>query len=864
MRRVNHQYIIVCLIVVIVIITPIFILNAVKLSPEKAFRDDYTVHPAANPTTANYINMGWDGKSRYFATSDNGLFYSIPISTKGKYSDITVSFSSSYSVNVEVSTDNGLTWCKPASGGKIKQAGCKTPGEDFMYRVNFEFKDGYIDFVKFRWDSLSQCADFGDNDNDNAIDADDFSCLDSNGAYNPLDNDEGNPKAECQDTFDNDNDTFIDYPNDNECASFQDNSELGGGGQALTPVVQASRTSCVAPCGVFFDATETTSILTNNAFEELEYEWEFGDPSSFFVNRPGEDANKAKGAIAGHVFDKPGNYIINLNVKDINGNLASESITIDVQDPEAVYSGKTWCVSTNNKFADCPTTNSQFHLTSFDSAIDKLFESAGPRRILFHKGEKFLTYGKSKSITTDGPYAIGAYGVGADPIIFGNTTLTNKTLMQGDILIFYNKGVRDFSVAGLRFESNYNAATGIGMHPNGLVFLNGIDVTIYRNSFYGLETNVHAGGDSQFGLFEDSSIADNHMTNWQNFGIWGVPEEIAIIGNIIKQNPNAKSGSEAKCQSCVPNFPDHGPIRLATMQKVIVSKNDMFNNAGWSSDGLAHQPIMRFPSDGLGNLSIASDNIMEGGFGIISSGTSGNGTQGIIGRVIYERNTLIATNNTETAISFQLGGTVIRNNLIIKPNNGGHAGIGEGEFNVVIVAAKYEKTIPYTQINTDTPNYIYGNTFVSLEQNKANKIKFFVVQNNSTAYFTLKNNIMYAPYASNSETGLVRWESSTAKISDFVSDNNLHYTKLPNFAYVGSANQGTYYTLVQWQSNYNKDLKSLLNDPILDPLKNWYLQPNSPAINAGDDVPVLDDFAETPRPQGAAWDIGCWEFVGGP
>src|SRR6185436_3140519 len=55
-----------------------------------------------------------------------------------------------------------------------------------------------------------QCNDGMDNDNDGAIDQNDFSCS------GPTDNDETNPKAACQDGVDNDSDNLIDS-NDPGC-----------------------------------------------------------------------------------------------------------------------------------------------------------------------------------------------------------------------------------------------------------------------------------------------------------------------------------------------------------------------------------------------------------------------------------------------------------------------------------------------------------------------------------------------------------------------------------------------------------------------------------------------------------------------
>jgi hypothetical protein len=58
---------------------------------------------------------------------------------------------------------------------------------------------------------------------------------------------------------------------------------------------------------------------------------------------------------------------------------------------------------------------------------------------------------------------------------------------------------------------------------------------------------------------------------------------------------------------------------------------------------------------------------------------------------------------------------------------------------------------------------------------------------------------------------------------------------------------------------------NLVTDPkFIDPsANNFHLQPNSPAIDAGITIPeVTTDFDGITRPQGNAYDIGAYEFVG--
>lgn len=71
----------------------------------------------------------------------------------------------------------------------------------------------------------------------------------------------------------------------------------------------------------------------------------------------------------------------------------------------------------------------------------------------------------------------------------------------------------------------------------------------------------------------------------------------------------------------------------------------------------------------------------------------------------------------------------------------------------------------------------------------------------------------------------------------------------------------------QWQNDYGQEPNGFNADPLIaggDPLDpSFYkLQPNSPAIDAGADVGVIEDFDGNPRPQGAGYDIGAYEYTG--
>src|SRR3972149_6052856 len=125
---------------------------------------------------------------------------------------------------------------------------------------------------------------------------------------------------------------------------------------AVTASVVPSRTSGVAPLSVFFDATTTTSDATTRPFHDLDYAWDFGDPSAGAWALDGLPKNQAKGGVAGHVFETPGTYTVTLTVRNALGETDTQRVSITVQDPEVVFAGaNTVCFSVSGNFTGGPT-----------------------------------------------------------------------------------------------------------------------------------------------------------------------------------------------------------------------------------------------------------------------------------------------------------------------------------------------------------------------------------------------------------------------------------------------------------------------------------------------------------------------------
>lgn len=84
-------------------------------------------------------------------------------------------------LQVEISTDQGSTWC-PVESERVHFDGrCSLPAQHFQYRVRFPSKHSKIEWISFDWkyEKLPECADGFDNDGDGLIDSRDIGCSSS-------------------------------------------------------------------------------------------------------------------------------------------------------------------------------------------------------------------------------------------------------------------------------------------------------------------------------------------------------------------------------------------------------------------------------------------------------------------------------------------------------------------------------------------------------------------------------------------------------------------------------------------------------------------------------------------------------------
>lgn len=446
---------------------------------------------------------------------------------------------------------------------------------------------------------------------------------------------------------------------------------------AFTLRLNASRNSCTAPCGIYFEAGDTTAPVSNR-LTELTYDWNFGDPAAGFINRPSYSANTASGIQAAHVYANPGQYTVTLNVRGPGGLSASQQVNINVVSADSVFTaprGLTYCLSMDGDFTGCPTSDAAFHLNGNTTRFNRFMAEImcnyleptypQPMRLLLKAGQEFRIYnGIDRPCGRDENY-LGRFGTGTDPVIWHLAVAENAadTVDRSPIIATGSSGI--MTISAITFKGSYNAADGTGTFPIGIMFGgNSKNWTVYRNTFSGLATAIYP---TQWVINPQDFwgyhvIADNLITNWQNFGVAGELSHSALLANKIRQNPatvHAPEDGKFDCNivlsTCAVHFADHGPVRVwAENTRGLIAGNDMLSMDGWIG---GVQPNLRVGGNFFSFL-VTGNHFENTGAGAGDDTTGWN-------EVLWEKNTFVLGADGEAFWGTPWGDQTFRNNLMV-------------------------------------------------------------------------------------------------------------------------------------------------------------------------------------------------------
>ncbi|MCO6436137.1 MAG: PKD domain-containing protein [Phycisphaerae bacterium] len=643
-----------------------------------------------------------------------------------------------------------------------------------------------------------------------------------------------------------------------------------GPGPAPTISLVPTRTSGVSPFGVFFDASGTTSPSTSRPFHELNYEWDFGDPNATFKNvkrctgtampcstnsdcAPGQSCNPLStavdsGPMVAHVFELPRtcsgsgascqtdgncpsgqtcnevaskNYTVTLTVRDANGVTATAQQIISV----TRFSGTTYYAASgvnengqSTGSAGSDTNNGLTPATAFKSwekAITMLFLSNGPRRVLLRRGDAFnatQAFAGSTSISNKtGPYILGAYGTGADPVI---QTLHESTTLE------FKSTTSDVRLMDLEFRgppAGTQAGTALGV---------GKDFVILRITVRQYRTAIGAG----WGFTSGSIIADSTLADQDDYGIYyssgtgnAPPKHIGFIGCTFDRVVSEHLVRTYITHSVIShNTFRNGNSRGHYLKLCGAGETDQLKSARMVVAGNAWVP----PGESAWICSVGPENVAS---------------RQLVEDVIFERNVFDFRTSAGGQDAIQSRGAndvTVRNNLFLDTRSWVALGSPVPGFSTFNNWHIYNNT-SWRNLNVDT-------TLVRVSDT-GNAPQGMVIRNNIGAVLQATTPVVKALDLAYVPTDAVQ------------ASNNLWYFPTQSNGRIFTLN-GSSYAFSEWQA-LGKGTGSLLANPLFaDGPLNLTLQAASPAVNSGTHSgTAMEDILHVHRPVGSAPDMGAFE-----
>lgn len=627
-------------------------------------------------------------------------------------------------------------------------------------------------------------------------------------------------------------------------------------------------TSGVAPLAVFFDASEST--YANDGRKIIRYEWNFNDPGSSELPRVVKafDRNKATGFVAGHVFDPgkigkgpggtdlsgsvdaygfyvggPLTYTVTLTVTDETGAQTILTKDIIVQGFDTM-AHKTYFVDavagsdTNSGLSEAePWQTADW---AFSNSILNPENPVLPGdRILFKRGCEFIIQSASYLQPNKDDITYASYGSGERP------KFTRAIAGVSYMLYLFDNNVKVLDLHFYCDKANH-----------------GITVRWEKYNHLFLRTRVEKSPGISLGGSYGVFLVDSEIQHSGREATAFMPAyHTALLNNIL-------TDSKEHIAYC------------STLIKVAFSGNYF---SGWENDDHFRICGGNTPRFGPAKYITLTDNIFDGRnenpWALIHFGANGNGHQ-LAKHILFERN--IVKNG---AMMMLIGGgnshLVIRNNIF-------ESNSAASESKICIANHYGRFTVGSRDID------ILNNTFITNGIGSVIGIQDYTGEaydkegneiNINHKGIRVKNNIIVSLNAS--QRAITVTEELEGELT---SDNNLFFLPLSNAFAVGSSvisfadwkarprgndvnsinNQDSIFVAFDSMddNDFSADGEDLFvaNAPEFDLYKdagdNLYLQETSPAIDKGEELPmVLEDFVRTPRPNGATHDIGAYEYV---
>ncbi|MDQ4076273.1 MAG: right-handed parallel beta-helix repeat-containing protein [Chloroflexota bacterium] len=489
----------------------------------------------------------------------------------------------------------------------------------------------------------------------------------------------------------------------------------------------------------------------------------------------------------------------------------------------------------------------------------------------------------SSSGTAGSPVYFGTYGNGLNPLIVRTEPFTQWSLYYDDGVKKIWQGSVDLAgkrVRGLIEDGQRITYLYIPNHTAPEAHL--------ANNTFGPSNQP---GDYRFFLRKDSGPPGSTLIGVRSHAIYVAGQSYVTIDGIDGYGPGATKSSLD--QSAI-IYTTEGSSHI-TLQNLTVS----FSHEQGIADGYWRNASSGLPAGGVGATGLYYSNItshdnMAGGIYLRGSGT-------IMGCASYNNGLNLYDTGDKNGVNIQGGPTHVEGCHLYQLGN--PASTLESDFAIEVNNPVGSVTLVRNhihdvagggiQVSSETSNYAsnhliayniihrfgpadYANTTAGklsgVRLQRADDVK---VHNNVIAYggaskltrglfvryhsrnLSLKNNIFYH----NANSDLYVYPETI--LDGFSANHNLYYKAnfTDNWNFLGTR----YSLLALWQLGTIQDLNSLDRDPQLiqstpSSADGFKLQSTSPAINAGIDVGLTQDFAGSPVTIANPPDMGSWEY----
>lgn len=482
-----------------------------------------------------------------------------------------------------------------------------------------------------------------------------------------------------------------------------------------------------------------------------------------------------------------------LDHRDKTGVIATEQLSITVEDPEIVYSGTdTICVSDSNDFAGCPSNAVRIVTNDIADIQNHL---GANKRILLRRGSAWSV--SDAGILRDGQnfnrVTIDAYGAKGATDSRGICDNAPEITITGNGYFLDYAFTTDWRVQNISFIGSTEASIISGAtDSNSLLALRlkstGFRIPICFDEYY---TNGH----------DQIMVVDCDLSGTAQNVVWVGSERLVLMGNYLRNNDTEHI------------------VRIWQAFLGVISHNNL-------SGGVPGRHVLKFHGPTEERVSttddalldhrteyvVISDNIFgSAGAWPVAIGPQNNDNDERLRHIIVEKNRFIPGYGrqgepAQVPLVIWAKSVTVRNNIF--------DGTGSTEFGrAVYVGTRALEPAPQNiQIYNNT---IYKNDIAG-DSHSYSGFDFDSTVNQATV--SIKNNLIQFPV--NGNNNIVTCNSGCSSL-DY--SNNL-LTDNPGFTDV--------------DNGYLQQDFSLL--------------PDSPAISGGADVPVFDDFIGTDRPGGGS------------